>query len=96
MIRAGECFGEIAFLHGVPRTVDVVARAPGVLLLALNESVLRSLLRDDPEIAARVLLNTARGLALKLCQAGCRGNTSKVIELGIFRRRLQSGSQRPR
>jgi predicted GNAT family N-acyltransferase len=68
VIRAGECFGEIAFLHGVPRTVDVVARAPGVLLLALNESVLRSLLRDDPEIAARVLLNMARGLALKLAR----------------------------
>jgi CRP-like cAMP-binding protein len=67
-VHPGECFGEIAFLLGLPRTVDVVAKAPRVLLLSLNEGVVRSLIAKDPDIAAKLMLNMARGLALKLAR----------------------------
>ena len=73
VIRPSECFGEIAFLQGLPRTVDVVASAPRVLLLSLNEGVVRSLIAQDAGIAAKLLLNLARGLALKLARRDADG-----------------------
>jgi predicted GNAT family N-acyltransferase len=68
VVRAGECFGEIAFLQGIPRTVDLVASSPRVLILSLNEATVRRLVADEPELAAKVFLNLARGLAQKLAR----------------------------
>ena len=49
----GDFFGEIALLHGVPRTATVRTRTP-CLMLALEREAFLDLLRSTPDIRARV------------------------------------------
>jgi hypothetical protein len=64
----GDAFGEIAFLLGGRRIADVVAASEQVRVLGLSERTMRSLLENEESsrVAARLLLNLSRDLALKL------------------------------
>lgn len=62
-LQAGEIFGELAFLGGVPRTADIVAVAPSEFFSLSRETFLRAG-ASAPSAAFGVLLN----IALALCQ----------------------------
>lgn len=61
-------FGEVAFLLGSRRISDVYAASDRVRILTLSEGTLRELLRSESSAAAKVLLNLARSLAVKLTE----------------------------
>lgn len=65
ILGAGDTFGEIGFLMAAQRTADVIAQTEGEVLV-LSGEFLERFLRDDPIIAAKVLLNLARNLAGRL------------------------------
>jgi hypothetical protein len=64
-IAAGDTFGEIGLVAGIPRSASVVARAPCELLV-LSADALRRLQRTEPAIAVKVTINLARDLAVRL------------------------------
>ena len=54
ILKAGEFFGEMAIVSQRPRTATAVVRED-VKLLAIESSTLSSMLRDNADIAARIL-----------------------------------------
>ncbi len=68
VITPGEVFGEMAFLLSRPRSADVFAVAPGTRILSLSESSLHGLIRDEPVVAAKLLLNISRMLCWRLAK----------------------------
>ena len=65
MLRPGVVVGEIALYTGVPRTADVVADVPSVVLRMRRDSIER-LERDDPALAAGLHRWFAEALAERL------------------------------
>lgn len=63
---AGEHFGEVAAIDGMPRSADVVGLEPG-LLASLAPAPLARLLREEPAIAERLLRDLA-GLVRRLSE----------------------------
>jgi CRP-like cAMP-binding protein len=63
---AGEHFGEVAAIDGMPRTADVVGLEPG-LLASLPPATLHRLLREQPALAERLLRDFA-GLVRRLSE----------------------------
>jgi CRP-like cAMP-binding protein len=55
---AGEHFGDIAAIDGLPRSADVVALESGVVASLTREAFL-ALLRDEPQVALRVMQRLA-------------------------------------
>lgn len=70
VLGPGEVFGEIAFLLGRPRSMDVYAATDGTRVLSLSESTMRQAIERAPEIAAHVLLNMSKMLCLRLLRWG--------------------------
>jgi len=68
VITPGEVFGEMAFLLGRPRSADVYAVAEGTRVLSLSESSLHRLISEEPEVAAKLLLNVSRMLCWRLAR----------------------------
>ncbi len=66
VLNAGDAFGEMAFLLERPRSHDVDAATDGTHVLSLSERALRTLIADEPTLAAKLLLNLARVLCVKL------------------------------
>ena len=73
-IQAGELFGEVAAIDGMPRSADVVALESG-LTASIPPSVFRDLLRDEPRVAERVLQRLA-GLVRRM--------SARVIDLSTL------------
>jgi CRP-like cAMP-binding protein len=73
-IPAGELFGEVAAIDGMPRSADVVALESG-LTASMPPSVFRELLRDEPGVAERVLQRLA-GLVRRM--------SARVIDLSTL------------
>ena len=69
VMSPGDVFGEIAFLLGRPRSADVYAATDGVRVLSLSEGTIRKLIESDPGVAARLMLNIAKILCLRLLQS---------------------------
>ncbi len=61
VLRAGDVFGEGAFLDGALRTSTAVALSDGVVL-ALDRGALRRILETSPEIAERILTQLVQRL----------------------------------
>ncbi|MCP4328560.1 MAG: cyclic nucleotide-binding domain-containing protein [Alphaproteobacteria bacterium] len=70
VLTTGDVFGEIAFLLGVQRSMDVRAATDDVRVLCLSESVLRSLIETDPAVAAKLVQNIAKVVSLRLLRKG--------------------------
>lgn len=66
VLSTGDVFGEMSFLLGRPRSMDVVAAVPDTRVLSLSESAIRSLIEEDPRSASVVLLNVSKMLCLRL------------------------------
>ncbi len=66
VLSPGDVFGEMAFLLERPRTRDVYAATGGVRILSLSEANMRQLIKSDPAIAARLLLNISKMLCLRI------------------------------
>ncbi|MEM7135982.1 MAG: cyclic nucleotide-binding domain-containing protein [Myxococcota bacterium] len=65
VLSPGDVFGEIAFLLERPRSADVIAATNG-RILALSEGTLRKAIANDPEVAARLLLNVSKILCQRM------------------------------
>jgi hypothetical protein len=68
LISTGDTFGEIGLIGGVPRTANVVARSECEVLV-LSANFFQRFLRRDPAISAKVTLNLAHSLAVRLAFA---------------------------
>jgi SulP family sulfate permease len=64
-VRAGVVVGEIALFTGVPRTADVVAETPSVVL-RLSRSSIKRIEAEDPGLAAALHRWLAKTLAERL------------------------------
>jgi hypothetical protein len=69
VLTAGDALGEMAFLLERPRSFDVYAASESTRILSLSEGAVRALIADEPTIAAKLLLNLARMLCVKLIRA---------------------------
>ena len=69
VLRAGDAFGEMAFLLERPRSFDVDAATDDARILSLSEGALRTMIAEDATIAAKLLLNLSKMLCVKLIQA---------------------------
>jgi len=67
VLSPGEVFGEMAFLLGQPRAADVYA-ANDCRILSLSEGTLRKSIEEDPEVAAKLLLNVSKILCKRILQ----------------------------
>jgi hypothetical protein len=66
VLREGDAFGEMAFLLEQPRWADTDAVSDGTRILSLSERTLRQMIADDPTVAAKLLMNISRMLAVRL------------------------------
>ncbi len=67
ILGAGDLFGELAYVLGVPRTADVIAATPGTEILLVRLKMLEKLSR--PSDRAQLWRNLARVLASRLASA---------------------------
>ncbi len=66
VLSPGDVFGEIGFLLGTPRSMDIYAATEGVRVLSLSESNLRRLIEGEPRAAATLLMNISKMLCWRL------------------------------
>ncbi len=59
----------MAFLLERPRTLDIYAASESARALCLSESTLRKMIVDDPVVAAKLLLNLAKMLSIRVLNA---------------------------
>lgn len=69
-LRPGDSFGEISLLDGGARTASVVGETP-LTLLELKRTAFHRMLREDPGIAAKMLVHLAS--MLRRLDAASRG-----------------------
>jgi hypothetical protein len=69
VLTPGEAFGEMAFLLERPRSFDVDAATDDTRVLSLSEGALRSMIDHDSTVAAKLLLNLAKMLCVKLIRS---------------------------
>ena len=67
-LRPGVVVGEVAMYSGVPRTADVVAETPSVVLKLSKDSIER-MEAEDPELAAALHRWLATTLAGRLSES---------------------------
>src|SRR6185503_9120074 len=61
----GHVVGELAFLLDAPRTADLVTTCESSVL-ALSAGEIARLMRNEPQLAARLMFNLARAVAAKV------------------------------
>ena len=73
LLSPGDVFGEIAFLIGTPRIMDVTAKTDDVQVLSLSERQIRGLIDSHPDIAATLLLNISKILCRRIASVQRQG-----------------------
>lgn len=79
-IGAGEIFGEVAALDDRPRSADVIALEPA-LIASMPAATFRKLLRDEPQLAQRMLKHLAslmRGLSERVIDLSTLGVQNRI------------------
>jgi hypothetical protein len=66
VLRAGDVFGELAFLLERTRTANVDAATDDTRVLSLRERAMRQMINGEPTVAAKLLLNLSKMLCAKL------------------------------
>lgn len=66
---SGDVVGEMAFLLQSPRSADVFAATDDACVLSLSESNLKKLIADEPQLAAKLLLNVSKLLSHKILRS---------------------------
>ncbi len=66
VLSPGDAFGEVAFILEQPRTFDVDAATDDTRVLSLSEGALRTMVSEDSDLAAKLLLNLSKVLCIKL------------------------------
>ena len=69
VLGAGDAFGELAFILEQPRAFDVDSATDDTRVLSLSEGALRKMIAEDASLAAKLLLNLAKLLCVKLIRA---------------------------
>ena len=69
VLSTGDVFGEMAFLLERPRTLDVYAASDPVRVLSLSERTLRTMVSEDPGVAAKLLFNISKMLCVRIVKA---------------------------
>jgi hypothetical protein len=69
VLSRGDAFGELAFLLERPRSFDVDAATDDTRVLSLSEGALRTMISEDAMMAAKLLLNLAKVLCVKLIRS---------------------------
>ncbi|MET0627195.1 MAG: cyclic nucleotide-binding domain-containing protein [Acidimicrobiia bacterium] len=69
VIRTGEVLGEMAFLLERPRTLDVYAASDSVRVLSLSEHTIRTMVDEDPAVAAKLLFNISKMLCVRIVKS---------------------------
>lgn len=62
VVTPGEVIGEIAFFRRIPRTASIIAATDDVTLLSLDEPTMSRLLKYEPALASKILLNICNAL----------------------------------
>lgn len=62
VVSPGEVIGEIAFFLHKPRTASIIAAEDDVRILSLDEPSLSRLLKYEPALASKILLNICKSL----------------------------------
>jgi CRP-like cAMP-binding protein len=91
-LGAGEFFGDIAAIDGEPRSADVVA-LESALVASMTPAVFRRLLREQPDVAERVLRGLAslvRRLSERVIDLSTLGVQNR-IHSDLLRRARQAG-----
>ena len=60
---------DVKLLLQQPRVADTYAVEDGTRILSLSERTLRDMIADDPVVAAKLLLNLAKMLSVRLSRA---------------------------
>lgn len=63
---SGDIVGEMAFLLESPRSADVFVATDDTCVLSLSESNLKTLIAEEPTLAAKLLLNVSKLLSYKI------------------------------
>ncbi|MEI8057950.1 MAG: cyclic nucleotide-binding domain-containing protein [Actinomycetes bacterium] len=69
-LTAGEYFGELSVIDGLPRSADVLAGDSGLVTFALTKETFDKLMKDDPEIAVPMLRMLATRLRARRAEVG--------------------------
>lgn len=69
VLTKGDAFGETAFLLDLPRSADVYAATPGPTVLSMSDGAVRTMIAEDPAVAAKFLLNLSKMLCTRLIRA---------------------------
>jgi hypothetical protein len=69
VLSPGDAFGEMAFLLERPRAFDVIAATDRARILSLSEGALRKMIAEDSVVAAKLSLNVAKMLCVRLIKA---------------------------
>lgn len=64
-LNTGECFGELAIVDQGPRSADVIANQP-TILVKVSETALKKMLSEAPALAAPFLLALTRVIAQRV------------------------------
>ena len=85
-LGAGDFFGEMSFLQGLPHSATVTAQEESTLML-LSRSTLDDLIRKEPAAAVNEVLNLAMGLSGRL-----RSTTREMVTVYEIARAVANAS----
>jgi CRP-like cAMP-binding protein len=85
----GECFGEMAIIDHGPRSADVIANEPSILI-KVSEAALRRIFAEAPALAAPLMLALTRVIAQRM-----RALSKRYEDSMAFSREAKANQESP-